>query len=445
VERDRALVDEVSVALTLSGTAASMRLGLAIALDRVVPRTWEALSQGRVDAGKAKAVCDGVVGVGDAVARRVEELVLPEAPGLTARQVAARVRRAVVEADPEAFAERRGAVEARRRVELFDNPDGTADLSGRDLPADEAEAAYNYVAAVAAGIKADGDERPMEAIRADVLLRLLRGHSPAEVGSGGADRPDADRVDADRPDAQRPDVQRSDADRPDVQRSDVRPDPEGPAGPPGTKEDRSRDGAVAGGRGRRSGAAGAKGAGSAAIGGTGIGAAGRAEAAAVGLAIRKELAEFLAGAGAGAGGGGGGGDGRGPVEMRVLVAEAARRIRDALAELKIRWCEIAMDQGGQVAHGHDGYRPPARMRRLVQARNRTCGFPTCRRPAEACDLDHTLPYHRGGPTCPCNLAPLCRRHHRLKQSPNWTLIQPWPGVLVWITPTGHHHLTGPDP
>ncbi|MCW2899215.1 MAG: hypothetical protein JWO67_1480, partial [Streptosporangiaceae bacterium] len=255
------------------------------------------------------------------------------------------------------------------RVELYDNPDGTADLSGRDLPADEAEAAFNYVSALAAAIKADGDERPLAAIRADVLLRLLRGRRPAEVISSGESQ-----------------------------------ERERPAG--------RADGGVAGG-----------------------GETGQAEAVAVGGAVREELTEFLADAircG-------------GPAEIRLLVAEAARRMRDAVAELKIRWCAIGMDQNGRPAHGHDGYRPPAGMRRLIQARNRTCVFPTCGRRATACDLDHTEPYHRGGATCPCNLAPLCRGHHRLKQAPDWTLIQLWPGVLLWIAPTGHWYLVAPDP
>ena len=43
----------------------------------------------------------------------------------------------------------------------------------------------------------------------------------------------------------------------------------------------------------------------------------------------------------------------------------------------------------------------------------SCRFPTCSRPAEACDLDHQLPHPRG-PTTGTNLAPLCRRHHQMK-------------------------------
>ena len=29
-----------------------------------------------------------------------------------------------------------------------------------------------------------------------------------------------------------------------------------------------------------------------------------------------------------------------------------------------------------------------------------------------CDIDHAQPHAAGGVTCPCNLVPLCRRHHR---------------------------------
>ncbi|MEV5410500.1 HNH endonuclease signature motif containing protein, partial [Thermopolyspora sp. NPDC052614] len=90
------------------------------------------------------------------------------------------------------------------------------------------------------------------------------------------------------------------------------------------------------------------------------------------------------------------------------------------------------------------YRPGEVMRRLVQARDQTCRFPTCRRPATGCDLDHTRPYDEKGPTCPCNLAALCRRHHRLKQTDGWKLTQPSPGTLVRETPAKRTHTVRPD-
>ena len=81
-----------------------------------------------------------------------------------------------------------------------------------------------------------------------------------------------------------------------------------------------------------------------------------------------------------------------------------------------------------------GYRVPDSMRALVETRDRTCGFPTCRQPAWRCEQDHTIAHRRGGPTCPCNLSPECPRHHHLKHLPSWRLDQPRPGVLTWTTP-----------
>jgi hypothetical protein len=88
------------------------------------------------------------------------------------------------------------------------------------------------------------------------------------------------------------------------------------------------------------------------------------------------------------------------------------------------------------------YRPPPALRHLITIRQPTCSFPGCRRPAVRCDEDHTLPYDQGGRTCECNLAPLCRRHHRAKQARGWQLTQPEPGMMLWITPSGRGYATG---
>ncbi len=71
-----------------------------------------------------------------------------------------------------------------------------------------------------------------------------------------------------------------------------------------------------------------------------------------------------------------------------------------------------------------GYQPTDRIRDHVIARDRTCVFPWCGRNARRCDLDHIVPFDhqhpdRGGPTATDNLAPLCRRHHRLKTKGRW--------------------------
>ena len=46
------------------------------------------------------------------------------------------------------------------------------------------------------------------------------------------------------------------------------------------------------------------------------------------------------------------------------------------------------------------------LRHAVYARNRTCIYPECNRPAEQCQLDHRIPYDEGGPTEADNLYPL---------------------------------------
>ena len=95
------------------------------------------------------------------------------------------------------------------------------------------------------------------------------------------------------------------------------------------------------------------------------------------------------------------------------------------------------------AHGQVGYHPARTLVHLVRARNATCTAPGCGRPAARCDLDHTTAWDKGGRTCECNLAPLCRHHHRCKQSQRWKLEQISPGVMVWHTPSGRTYATSP--
>ena len=104
------------------------------------------------------------------------------------------------------------------------------------------------------------------------------------------------------------------------------------------------------------------------------------------------------------------------------------------------------ERSGGCGHGlaSAAYRPPPRIADLVIARDGTCRFGPCRRPAEQCDLDHSVPFDQGGPTCECNLGGKCRTHHRLKQHPGWSVTQSAPGIFRWITPAGRAYVTRPD-
>ncbi|WP_370290462.1 hypothetical protein [Nocardioides sp.] len=91
----------------------------------------------------------------------------------------------------------------------------------------------------------------------------------------------------------------------------------------------------------------------------------------------------------------------------------------------------------------DAYEIPDRLRRHTTWRDHTCRFPGCTHPATSCDLDHRTPYDQGGATCPCNLTPLCRRHHRAKTHSRWRYTALAPGIYRWTSPLGHRFLVTP--
>ena len=91
-------------------------------------------------------------------------------------------------------------------------------------------------------------------------------------------------------------------------------------------------------------------------------------------------------------------------------------------------------------HGVEGYEIPDRLREHTQLRNGWCVFPWCTRPARTADCDHVIPYEQGGSTCSCNLAPLCRRHHRLKTHTAWSYTILEPGTFLWSSPHGYQFL-----
>ncbi|MDT0213557.1 hypothetical protein Q9R29_06625 [Rothia sp. ARF10] len=88
------------------------------------------------------------------------------------------------------------------------------------------------------------------------------------------------------------------------------------------------------------------------------------------------------------------------------------------------------------------YRPSPALQRLIRLRDGHCRFPGCRVPARSCDLDHVTAWPTG-PTTATNLICLCRRHHRVKQRPGWTVRLDPDGVVHWTDPGGRHTTTAP--
>ena len=89
-------------------------------------------------------------------------------------------------------------------------------------------------------------------------------------------------------------------------------------------------------------------------------------------------------------------------------------VRDLALEPGTLFHRIITDPAGHILDDTElGRFPSDKLRIGVHIRDGSCQFPTCAKPAVACDLDHEIPHPRG-PTSGDNLGPLCRRHHRMK-------------------------------
>jgi hypothetical protein len=486
--------DEIAAALTLTGRAAQLLTDRAAAF-RELPATLAALADGRIDMPKALVMLTGLAGQDPDLSRTIEAQVINRAATQTTGQLRAALNRALLAADPDAADKRRQAEEKVARVEQGPEPGGvTASLTGRYLPVTETVAAWNRITALARQLKTSGASGTLDELRVRVYLALLTGqataHPATSAGTGGQNASGQDEAAGTGTQVPGPaDAPVGDTGPADVQvRDTCAADSTGTqsAGTPATAQ-----------------AATAQAAGAQAAEATGTSAAARvsatpitAPAGAVGLTgtvnLTVPMATLLGIADAPGELGG-----FGPV-----TAYTAREIAaGALGSPKVRWCvTMTSNHGEPIGHGcatraparlhvparagartpkpgsaggtseaggaSDGwvftvkisalagsdcghqresmkYRPPPSLWHLIQIRNQRCTFPGCRMPAVKCDDDHTLAYEKGGRTCECNLGPLCRHHHRVKQLQGWRLEQPEPGILVWVTPSGWKYITGP--
>ncbi|MFI0355906.1 DUF222 domain-containing protein [Actinomadura sp. 9N407] len=430
------VVEEVAAALTITGNAAGTLVHLADRLSTDLAGTGEALEAGRIDLPRARAICDVTDGLPEGLAERLEAAVLDAAPSQTTGQLRRRLKRITHRLAPDQVEDRKQRAVRQRRLELWETAAGTCDLALLDLAPQDAHAIYNKITAAAHALVADGDTRPLNAIRADLARELLN----------GAALPDAIRAQLQAAAAATEAEVSAPAPAPCLRANEPatttpRTAPATAHGPPSPAPLGAGGGPLADDAGHRPGGQ-VNG-----LPGSGARPGGpedeRVIAVVAGIidqrltAVRDHVRAV------------------GRLEaLPRLSARAVQDVHDALAELRDTRCQAAqgihdadatdaVTNAATGAHGRPSYRPPAQLRRQVQERHATCVFPTCNIRSSRCDLDHAVPYGKGI-TCACNLAPLCRRHHRTKQTSGWTLHQPWPGLLVWTTPTGAWHITRPD-
>ena len=435
------VADEVAAALTLTPRAADGFLAVAVGVTRL-SQVPAALAAGVIDLSRAEVFVRELMALDDALAVRAEAMVMPRAPDLTTGQLAYALQQAVAAVDPAAAERRKKRAEQDARVEVWMEPGrGTAAVAGRDLPAAEVIAADKRLTAAARWLKAGGAEGNMDWLRSRAYLAFMNGYGLDGLLAGllasQARAQDSAPTEASSPTADDSAVEASAGDG-DAQGLGC-PDgaaqvPAGlatPAVPPGL----------------------------AALAGT--------------VNLTMPALTWL-------------GLSEVPGEAGGFGALGAGTCRDLTAALAAnpatRWCvTLVTPDGRPIAHGcaragpgppgngspaawlamvkitpieagvcehrreSAGYQPSNTLRHVIKIRSRRCGFPGCRRPAVACDDDHTIPYDKGGRTCECNLHPLCRRHHQCKQAPGWRLDQPEPGTLIWTLPSGRQYTVTPEP
>lgn len=127
--------------------------------------------------------------------------------------------------------------------------------------------------------------------------------------------------------------------------------------------------------------------------------------------------------------------GYGPIDP-----ETARRLTARAPSLYRVLVDPGTDTVTQVGREH--YEVPPALRRFLQLRDEQCRFPGCRRSADLCDIDHTIPWFWDGETNANNLAHLCRVHHRLKDR-GWTAELRDDGTMIWTSPFGRKRITLP--
>jgi hypothetical protein len=342
----------------------------------------------------------------DDAARDIVDSLVGRARDMTTGQLRAALARAVLAADPGAAKRRKEAARKEAAVQVWTEPSGNAALIGRELRPSEVVTANERLSALARWLKSCGVEGSIDQLRAAVFVALLNGRSLQSLVPLQAEATPS--TDSPSP---------GNAVTPGAQASDW---PElvgsinltmslsawlGLSNSPGELASYGPVDAVTG----------------------------------------QELADSMTGD---------------TQWCLTLTDPAGRPAAHACARqgpgpgrcTGIRWAAHLKDrlqflETSPCGHTRQSpaYTPPNRLRHLVEIRQRTCSFPGCRRSARRCDLDHTVPFDQGGPTCECNLAPLCRRHHQAKQAPGWDLDQHEPGVMTWRLPSGRVYETVGDP
>ncbi|HSL07653.1 MAG TPA: DUF222 domain-containing protein [Pseudonocardiaceae bacterium] len=172
---DEFSADEVRAALVLTRRAAHGQCWLAHDLVTRLPQVHAAMDAGVLDEPRARVFSEWTIELSPEQARAVCAALLPRAPKLTTGQLIEQIKKMAIAIDPDWAQRRYEQALADRKVVGYRNPDGSANLSGCNLPVDRVAAASGHIDALAKAAKRAGDSRPIDHIRADLFLGMTDG------------------------------------------------------------------------------------------------------------------------------------------------------------------------------------------------------------------------------------------------------------------------------
>lgn len=172
---------QVALARHESPARGSRHLGLARALVQEMPGTLAALSAGHITEWTATLLVRATACLSVEHRRVVDDTLSPRLAELSDRQAEAAARAAAYALDPQTFVAQGRKAESDRRVTLRPAPDTMSLLSGL-LPVADGVACHAALDAAAKTLRAHGDQRTLDQLRADILVQRLTGVACADDG-----------------------------------------------------------------------------------------------------------------------------------------------------------------------------------------------------------------------------------------------------------------------
>src|SRR5574342_1405633 len=171
--------DEVRATLHLT-RAATKRMGeLAWDLRRRLPAVLAAMRAGQLDQPRAQVFSSWTEDLTREHTGAVVVHLLPEAPLLTTGELIDAIAKSAIALDPEWVRRRYQRALQTRRVAGTRNPDGTATLTGHQLPLDEVAAACAHLDTLATAARSAGHPDRLDHLRADLLVGMITGRYTA--------------------------------------------------------------------------------------------------------------------------------------------------------------------------------------------------------------------------------------------------------------------------